>query len=217
MCSHISSCAVGTATATSAAAVPASKARATAAPSVVASNGGEPDLAGVCSNDSDKVTLRNILYTLWALNRSGEGAPPSRGLPGACSSTSCYMVRVCIRLFLFFVKKYFMTSICSIGQGYNIRRLRGKGYLLLAFFGQGFGLAVQDMQLIMDVCPLRIDSLFVREPRDDDACNLSSKVAAVMSICVLDSEQPVRITEAEVVRVRKRSRGLLLGLGWSKT
>jgi hypothetical protein len=37
----------------------------------------------------------------------------------------------------------------------------------------------------------------------------SIKIGAVMSIGVLDSEQPVRITEAEVVRVRKRSRGLL--------
>ncbi len=44
------------------------------------------------------------------------------------------------------------------------------------------------------------------------AANNNGKIAAVLSICVLDSNQPVRITEAEVVRVRKRSRGLLSSL-----
>ena len=62
----------------------------------------------------------------------------------------------------------------------------------------------------MDACPLLVDSMFLRAPQPDDASNMGSiKIGAVMSIGVLDSEQPVRITEAEVVRVRKRSRGLL--------
>lgn len=73
------------------------------------------------------------------------------------------------------------------------------------------------MQLISDVCPLRIDSIFVREPQEGDMKppqvrknDAQQPIAAVLSICVLDCNQPVRITEAEVVRVRKRSRGLLL-------
>jgi hypothetical protein len=110
-------------------------------------------------------------------------------------------------------------------QGYNTRRLQGKGYLILAFFGPGYRVSVQDMQLVCDVCPLRIDSIFVRELQDGDMQHAGAKpigggggelgrpkVAAVLSICVLDCNQPVRITEAEVVRVRKRSRGLLLHL-----
>lgn len=106
-----------------------------------------------------------------------------------------------------------------LAQGYNVRRVDGKGYLILAFFGHGYRISAQDMQLVMDVCPLRIDSIFVRGLQDGDvsvsdaSCSSSSsrhpKVEAVLSICVLDSNQPVRITEAEVVRVRKRSRGLL--------
>ena len=101
---------------------------------------------------------------------------------------------------------------------------------MLAFFGPGYRISVQDMQLVCDVCPLRIDSIFVREVQDGDllvqqnngakkkpvapaaAANNNGKIAAVLSICVLDSNQPVRITEAEVVRVRKRSRGLLSSL-----
>ena len=68
------------------------------------------------------------------------------------------------------------------------------------------------MQLIMDVCPLRIDSIFVRAPHEDEVLSKSNRPSAVLSICVLDARQPVRITEAEVVRVRKRSRGLLSSL-----
>lgn len=103
-------------------------------------------------------------------------------------------------------------------QGYTVKRLDGRGYVVLAFFGNGYRISQQDMQLIMDVCPLRIDSMFVRGLQDGDLSSEPSstqapKVAAVMSISVLDCNQPVRITEAEVVRVRKRSRGLL-GTSW---
>lgn len=105
-----------------------------------------------------------------------------------------------------------------------MRRLQNRGYMILAFFGQGYRMSLQDMQLVSDVCPLRIDSMFVREIQEGDLMLKSSgcggtraadatstcRASAVLSICVLDSNQPVRITEAEVVRVRKRSRGLLL-------
>ena len=102
----------------------------------------------------------------------------------------------------------FLTSVSP--QGYNVRRIPGRGYIILAFFSPGYRVSVQDMQLVMDACPLRVDSMFLRAPQPDDASNMGSiKIGAVMSIGVLDSEQPVRITEAEVVRVRKRSRGLL--------
>lgn len=83
------------------------------------------------------------------------------------------------------------------------------------------GNVVQDMQLIMDVCPLRVDSLFMRDfhPADDlgGHCNqgaaLKENIRAVLCITVLDMNQPVHITEAEVVRIKKRSRGLLMSTG----
>ena len=78
------------------------------------------------------------------------------------------------------------------------------------------------MQLVCDVCPLRIDSIFVRGVQEGDLVQSNPKrkntvangetASAVLSICVLDSNQPVRITEAEVVRIRKRSRGLISSL-----
>ena len=66
---------------------------------VAASSGGEPDLASVCRNDSDRVTLRNIIYTLWATNKpvgntSSEGA--------AAGSANCYLV--CIRVSVWHMK-----------------------------------------------------------------------------------------------------------------
>lgn len=107
-----------------------------------------------------------------------------------------------------------------------MKRLEGKGYLVLGFFGPGYRISLQEMQLIMDVSPLRIDSLFVRGAQEDDldqcqvvprdakgtgaAATPPLRICCVLSICVLDCMQPVRITEAEVVRVRKRSRGLCL-------
>jgi len=115
------------------------------------------------------------------------------------------------------------NNLATTLQGYNIRRVQDKGYLILGFFGPGYRISVQDMQLVCDVCPLRIDSIFVRELQDGDLIpavtgsqqqkggrSFQKIASAVLSICVLDCNQPVRITEAEVVRVRKRSRGLLL-------
>ena len=104
-------------------------------------------------------------------------------------------------------------------QGFNVRRIQDRGYMILAFFGSGYRVSLQDMQLVSDVCPLRIDSMFVRSVQEGDlvlkgggkpSATPAARPCAVLSICVLDSNQPVRITEAEVVRVRKRSRGLLL-------
>ena len=47
--------------------------------------GGEPDLSGVCKSESDKVTLRNVIYTLWAVNNTEPGG-------GSAASASCYLV-----------------------------------------------------------------------------------------------------------------------------
>jgi hypothetical protein len=109
-------------------------------------------------------------------------------------------------------------------QGYNVKRIENRGYIILAFFGKGYRIALQDMQLVMDVCPLRVDSLFVREATEDDfqaggdsgskstssgLPSLAKQASGVMCISVLDINQPVQITESEVVRVKKRSRGLL--------
>ncbi len=44
----------------------------------------EPDLSNVCKNDSDRMNLRNLLYTIWAIHRHG----------GAGDAVKCYLVKI---------------------------------------------------------------------------------------------------------------------------
>jgi hypothetical protein len=50
-----------------------------AAPTYVVGN--EPDLSFVCTNESDKMILRNIIYTIWATNKHA-----------GTNSANCYLV-----------------------------------------------------------------------------------------------------------------------------
>ena len=76
---------------------------------ITPATGGEPDLRNVCKDESDRVTLRNIVYTLWATNKPLSSAPTNGGL---ADGGSCYM-------------------------GFHVRRLEGKGYCISAYFGPG--------------------------------------------------------------------------------
>lgn len=81
-----------------------------------------------------------------------------------------------------------------------------------------FTVTLQDLQLIADVNPLRIDLVMVRNPENAGRHPVKEQGAsadaagvggAVLVIKILDQAQPVRITEAQVVRVKKRHRGYL--------
>jgi hypothetical protein len=230
-------------------------------------DGAEPQLQDVCSNESDRVILRNIIYTVWAMHRGGVSGnsymvstAPHVFNDGhiICLHTHTHAKIMTVRKREREREKERERGTLKRPQGYNVRRIRGRGYLVIAFFGTGYMLTLQDLQLIMDVSPLRIDCVVVRQPRDDDfsdaevhlgtpantgtvgattnggaspsssSCSSSSALskgpapsmpsasassapvaaAAAMCITVLDASQPVQITESEVVRVRKRSRGL---------
>lgn len=82
---------------------------------------------------------------------------------------------------------------------------KSDGYIVLISFGKSFSVALQDLQLISDVNPLRISSICVRNPE----ISSDKKVGLVLVIKVLDQYQPVTITESDIVRVRKRHRGFL--------
>lgn len=90
---------------------------------------------------------------------------------------------------------------CGGGKKWNVEKIAGgKGYLLLIEFGRGFRIGMHDMQLLYDVCPLRIDSVFVRDSDDEGSGGCT------LCVSLLDSEQPVTLTEVDVVRIRRRSR-----------
>ena len=125
----------------------------------------EPDLSQKVESGTDRLVLRNIIYTAWSIFNSGGGG-------------------------IAYTK-------------WNVERIAdGRGYLLLIEFGQGFRIGLHEMQLLHDVCPLRIDSVFVRDNSENGG--------GMLCISLLDSEQPVHLTESDVVRVQKRSRGILL-------
>lgn len=67
---------------------------------MIPASGGEPELSNVCKNESDKVTLRNIVYTLWAVNKecsSSSASHPSQIIPA-----NCYLVRNRLKTFKLF-------------------------------------------------------------------------------------------------------------------
>lgn len=128
----------------------------------------EPDLSTTVDLASDRLSIRNIIYTAWSVFNSS-----------ASFSASGY-------------KKWQVHKLAD-GKGYTIE---------FHFARKGFRVALSDMQMLQDACPLRIDSILVQ----DDSTNQED---INLCVCLLNSEQPVQLTETDVVRIRKRSRGLL--------
>ncbi len=52
---------------------------------MIPASGCEPDLSSVCKRDSsDNVTLRNVIYTLWAVNKECTDYHSSCSMPANC-------------------------------------------------------------------------------------------------------------------------------------
>lgn len=162
----------------------------------------EPEIPEV--PDVDKPVVRNVLYTAWALQEN-TGAPSigwqvrTTTHPGA-TAPQPQPKRA----------PMFRCTGCEPHLPTHREKVQVKrdGYLVLVSFGKNFSIGLQDLQLISDVNPLRIDTISVRSPGSDDG----KTVGCVLAIRVLDQNQPVRITEAEVIRVRKRHRGFGAGM-----
>lgn len=101
---------------------------------------------------------------------------------------------------------YAMWALQQMGGGSQCVgwqvQTKADGYLVMVSFGPSFSISLQDLRVVADVNPLRIDSVLVRSPEKLN----EDKVGAVVVVKVLDEQQPVRITEVDVVRVRKRVR-----------
>lgn len=173
----------------------------------------EPELPDV--PDADKPIVRNVIYTTWALHE--------------VRSLSPVRLRWLTRL-TFIHSPQGGGNPCQSWQVQN----KSDGYLVLVTLPRTFTVTLQDLQLIADVNPLRIDLVMVRSPENAasrspapsrdaregvhqqqqapgsvDRGESSTAAGAVIMIKILDQAQPVRITEAEVVRVKKRHRGYL--------
>lgn len=80
---------------------------------------------------------------------------------------------------------------------------RKDGFLVLVSFGTTFSVAVQDMQMVMDVSPMRVVSVTVRNPENNTIAD-GKAVGAVLAVKVLDKNQPIVISETEILRIRKK-------------
>jgi hypothetical protein len=79
------------------------------------------------------------------------------------------------------------------------------GYVINMSFSKNFSISLSDMQLIKELSSLRIENVMVRngdKPSINDVV-----IGAVLIVKLLNQDQPVTFTEAEVVRLRKRHRG----------
>lgn len=130
----------------------------------------EPDLSSFVDSATDRLAIRNIIYTAWGIFNSG-----------SCGAECPY-------------------------RRWDVQKMaEGRGYSLQFHFPHAFRIALSDMLALQDACPLRIDSIFVKPSETE------TEGGGGVSLCisVLNGEQPVQLTEMEVVRIRKRSRGLL--------
>ncbi len=74
----------------------------------------EPDFMDVCHNNSDRVTLRNIVYSLWAMNKGAESSSATftqagGGVGGGAGGASCYLVRVSFPL----TSSFLFINVCK--------------------------------------------------------------------------------------------------------
>lgn len=136
----------------------------------------EPDLSMAVDLASDRLAIRNIIYTAWSVFNS-------------CSTSGSAPARY---------------------SSWDVQKMAGgRGYVLHLHFGRGFRISLSDMQTLQDACPLRIDTIYVREADPGSGDSEREAAAATLCICILNGEQPVQLTETDIVRIRKRSRGLL--------
>lgn len=83
------------------------------------------------------------------------------------------------------------------------------GYLVSVSFAENFSLSLVDLQIAKDLSPLRVENVFIRNGVSTDVNG--AKVGCTVVVKVLNGQQRVSITEAEIVRFRKRKRGWFAG------
>jgi hypothetical protein len=94
-------------------------------------------------------------------------------------------------------------ELCASWQVHN----KPDGYLVIISLGNVFSVSSRDLQAIYDVCPLRIDAITVRNTETAASSAPVKGSGAVIAIKILDHNQMVKITETDVVRIKKRHRG----------
>ena len=79
------------------------------------------------------------------------------------------------------------------------------GYVINVSFAQTFLISLHDMQLLKDLSSLRIENVMIQNAEKPSIDDIG--IGSVLVVKLLNQEQPVTITEMEIVRVKKRHRG----------
>lgn len=101
---------------------------------------------------------------------------------------------------------YAFWSLQECGQtpvSWNVTT-KSTGYIVSVSFGPNFSLSLVDLQIIKDLSVFRIDGVFVRSSVKSDSNDTMTGCQVVVK--VLNEQQKVSITEAEIVRIRKKKR-----------
>ena len=131
----------------------------------------------------DQPLVRNVLYMAWAMLGNGVGGGGGGNV---------------------FLQGEDAAATAGVPDGCIAWQVQTKqdSYLALISLSKAFTVSLQDLQAIADVNPVRIDSVFIRNPEND-----APGVGAVLAVKILNQDQPVRVTEADVIRIKKRHRG----------
>lgn len=79
------------------------------------------------------------------------------------------------------------------------------GYIITVSFGQHFSLSLVDLQLAKEVSPLRVENIFIRNAVNADVNGV--RVGCTVVVKLLNTQQKIMVTEADVVRIKKRKKG----------
>jgi hypothetical protein len=79
------------------------------------------------------------------------------------------------------------------------------GYVITISFAKLFSISLSDMQLIKELNGLRIENIMLRNAEKQSIDDVV--IGAALVVKLLNQDQPVMVTEADIVRIRKRHRG----------
>lgn len=82
-------------------------------------------------------------------------------------------------------------------------QVRTDGYMILLFLVPGFTLSLGDLQTIRDTSLLRVQSVYIAGGDPNAAESSKSQ----LRIKIINHKQPIMVTETDVVRVVRKSRG----------
>lgn len=121
--------------------------------------------------------------------------------------------RMMVRNMLYVAKAIQLSYPMPIFSSWQVQ-VRQDGYVVVLFLHPGFTLSSGDLDMFKEVSPLRVQSICIVGNGSTDRASdsggegtLMSNVKPQIRIRLVDHQQPIMMTEVEVVKVVKKKRG----------